>query len=41
MIHLIMKITNGETDTTKEIEYTDWEKVKAFAESLNSLNKTS
>lgn len=41
MIQLIMKITNGETDTTKEIEYTDWEKVKAFAESLNSLNKTS
>ena len=36
MIQLIMKITNGETDTTKEIEYTDWEKVKTFAESLNS-----
>ena len=36
MIQLIMKITGGETDTTKEIEYTDWGKVKAFAESLNS-----
>ena len=36
MIQLIMKITNGETDTTKEIEYTDWGKVKTFAESLNS-----
>ena len=35
MIQLIMKITGGETDATKEIEYTNWEKVKAFAESLN------
>ena len=36
MIQLIMKITGGETDTAKEIEYTDWGKVKTFAESLNS-----
>ena len=36
MIQLIMKITGGETDATKEIEYTNWGKVKAFAESLNS-----
>ena len=36
MIQLIMKITGGETDATKEIEYTDWGKVKAFTESLNS-----
>ena len=34
MIQLIMKITGGETDPTKEIEYTDWQKVKAFAEKL-------
>ena len=31
MIRLIMKMTKGETDTTKEIEYTDWEQVEAFA----------
>ncbi|WP_193015777.1 menaquinone-dependent protoporphyrinogen IX dehydrogenase [Proteus sp. FME41] len=31
MIQLIMKMTNGETDRTKEIEYTDWNKVSEFA----------
>lgn len=31
MIRLIMKITGGETDTSKDIEYTDWQKVEAFA----------
>lgn len=31
MIKLIMKITGGETDTTKEVEYTDWNKVSDFA----------
>lgn len=30
MIQLIMKMTDGETDTTKEIEYTDWHKVSEF-----------
>lgn len=39
MIQFIMKITGGETDTTKEIEYTDWEKVKQFAERINALGK--
>lgn len=34
MIKLIMKITGGETNTTKEIEYTDWAKVKTFAQSF-------
>ncbi|WP_040977378.1 menaquinone-dependent protoporphyrinogen IX dehydrogenase [Necropsobacter massiliensis] len=34
MIQLIMKLTGGETDPTKEIEYTDWQKVRAFAEKL-------
>lgn len=31
MIKLIMHITKGETDTSKEVEYTDWERVKVFA----------
>lgn len=31
MIRLIMKITGGETDTTKDIEYTDWQQVRRFA----------
>ena len=30
MIQLIMKITGGETDSTKEIEYTDWGKSKGI-----------
>ncbi|OOF71379.1 menaquinone-dependent protoporphyrinogen IX dehydrogenase [Rodentibacter caecimuris] len=37
MIRFIMKVTGGETDPTKEIEYTDWEKVKAFCVMINSL----
>ena len=32
MIQLIMRITGGETDPTKEIEYTDWQKVRSFSE---------
>ena len=35
MIRLIMKITGGETNTSKDIEYTDWEKVEAFAAQLS------
>ena len=31
MIKFIMKMTGGETDTTKEVEYTDWNKVSLFA----------
>lgn len=34
MIRLIMKITGGETDTSKDIEYTDWQRVDEFADSL-------
>lgn len=30
----IMKMTKGPTDTSQEIEYTDWEQVKSFAQSL-------
>ena len=37
MIKLIMTLTNGETDTSKEVEYTNWEKVKEFAQQLNQL----
>jgi menaquinone-dependent protoporphyrinogen oxidase len=33
-IQLIMKITGGETDTSKEIEYTNWKKVALFAISV-------
>ncbi|OOF41563.1 protoporphyrinogen oxidase [Rodentibacter rarus] len=39
MIQFIMKITGGETDTSKEVEYTDWEKVKVFAQQINALDK--
>lgn len=32
MIKLIMKLTGGETDTTKEVEYTNWQAVTRFAQ---------
>ncbi|WP_213991450.1 menaquinone-dependent protoporphyrinogen IX dehydrogenase [Sodalis sp. dw_96] len=31
MIQLIMRMTGGETDSSKEVEYTDWRQVTAFA----------
>ncbi|PID51272.1 MAG: menaquinone-dependent protoporphyrinogen IX dehydrogenase [Pasteurellales bacterium] len=34
-IQFIMRLTGGETDTTKEFEYTNWKQVKAFAEKFN------
>ncbi len=37
MIRFIMKLTGGETDTSKEIEYTDWEKVSLFAKKFEQL----
>ncbi|MDO5054248.1 menaquinone-dependent protoporphyrinogen IX dehydrogenase [Pasteurella oralis] len=37
MIQFIMRITGGETDTTKEVEYTNWNKVKDFAEQFNVM----
>ncbi|PMK03047.1 menaquinone-dependent protoporphyrinogen IX dehydrogenase [Vibrio sp. 10N.261.55.A7] len=37
MIRFIMKITGGETDTTKEVEYTNWEKVSLFAEKFKAM----
>ncbi len=38
MIQLIMRMTGGETDTSKEVEYTDWEQVKRFAEDFAKLS---
>ena len=37
MIKLIMKLTGGETDTTKEVEYTDWQKVSNFSQQFRAL----
>lgn len=37
MIQIIMKITGGETDPKKEIEYTNWDKVKKFANQINEM----
>lgn len=31
MIQLIMKMSKGETDASKDIDYTDWEEVRALA----------
>jgi len=37
MIQFIMRLTGGETDTTKEVEYTDWKKVKEFTTQFKSF----
>lgn len=37
MIKFIMKMTGGETDTTKEVEYTNWKKVALFAQKFNEM----
>lgn len=36
MIRLIMKITGGVTDTSEDIEYTDWKKVDTFAAQISN-----
>ncbi|MDI5677166.1 protoporphyrinogen oxidase, partial [Salmonella enterica subsp. enterica serovar Anatum] len=42
MIKLIMKMSGGETDTSKEVVYTDWEQVAHFAREIAHLtNKSS
>lgn len=41
MIKLIMKMSGGETDTTKEVIYTDWEQVASFARDIAQLTTTS
>lgn len=38
MIRFIMKMTKGDTDTSKEYEYTDWQRVSQFAEQLRQLH---
>lgn len=37
MIQLIMRMTGGETDSSKEVEYTDWHQVSAFARDVAGL----
>ncbi|OBW94155.1 protoporphyrinogen oxidase [Gallibacterium salpingitidis] len=37
MIRFIMKMTGGETDPRKEIEYTDWQQVRNFADQIEQL----
>lgn len=37
MIRLIMKMTGGETDTRKEVVYTDWQQVTRFAHEIAQL----
>lgn len=37
MIKAIMKFTHGPTKTKDPIEYTDWQRVKAFADEISSL----
>ncbi|PAR30771.1 menaquinone-dependent protoporphyrinogen IX dehydrogenase [Vibrio metoecus] len=36
MIRFIMTLTGGETDTSKEVEYTNWNKVSQFAEQFRN-----
>ncbi|WP_435928235.1 menaquinone-dependent protoporphyrinogen IX dehydrogenase [Dryocola sp. BD613] len=38
MIRLIMKMTGGETDTRKEVVYTDWQQVARFAQEIAQLS---
>lgn len=40
MIKLIMKMTGGETDTSKEVEYTDWQDVTRFAKDFVRLTSS-
>lgn len=37
MIRMIMRMTGGETDTRKEVEYTDWQQVARFAHEFAGL----
>lgn len=41
MIRLIMKMTGGETDTRKEVVYTDWPQVASFAREIAQLTVDS
>lgn len=37
MIQLIMRMTGGETDSSKEVEYTDWQQVERFAQEFSHI----
>ncbi|MCG3722403.1 menaquinone-dependent protoporphyrinogen IX dehydrogenase [Vibrio cincinnatiensis] len=37
MIRFIMYLTGGETDTSKEVEYTNWDKVTLFSEKFAKM----
>lgn len=37
MIRLIMKMTDGETDVSKEVVYTDWQQVGRFAREIAQM----
>lgn len=37
MIRFIMSMTGGETDTSKEVEYTNWENVRSFSQKFAQL----
>ncbi|AEW44207.1 protoporphyrinogen oxidase [Serratia symbiotica str. 'Cinara cedri'] len=37
MIQCIMRMTGGETDTSKEVEYTDWRQVEIFTQSFRKI----
>ncbi len=39
MIRLIMKMTGGETDTSKEVVYTNWQDVTVFARDIAQLTR--
>ncbi|MGC8426447.1 menaquinone-dependent protoporphyrinogen IX dehydrogenase [Mixta calida] len=41
MIQFIMRMTGGETDATKEVEYTDWQQVERFAEEFAQMSSKS
>jgi len=41
MIQLIMKMTGGETDTRKEVVYTNWQDVSVFAQKIAQLTGKS
>ncbi|WP_261874826.1 menaquinone-dependent protoporphyrinogen IX dehydrogenase [Vibrio rarus] len=38
MIRFIMSMTGGETDTTKEVEYTNWKKVSLFTKNILDMD---
>lgn len=38
MVRLIMTITGGETDISKDVEYTDWQQVTDFANEIAGLS---